>query len=83
MILSIGADGKFAGLVVQAIASRGARVRGLIHRAENADEAKANGAAEIAVADLRDKNSLASALRGVTGVFYLAPVFAQDDPSVS
>jgi hypothetical protein len=60
MILSIGADGKFAGLVVQAFASRGARVRGLIRMAENGDKAKANGATEVAVGDLRDKDSLAS-----------------------
>jgi uncharacterized protein YbjT (DUF2867 family) len=82
MILSIGADGKFAGLVVRALASRGARVRGFVRRPENADKAKANGAAEVAVGDLRDIDSLASALRGISGVFYLAPVFAQDEPSL-
>jgi uncharacterized protein YbjT (DUF2867 family) len=37
-ILAIGAAGRFAGLVIPELAKRGAKVRGLIHHAEQADE---------------------------------------------
>ena len=73
--LTIGADGKFAGLVVPALAARGVRVRGLIRDPSKADEVRASGAAEIAVGDLRDPASMARALEGVTSVFYIAPAF--------
>ena len=79
MILSIGANGRFAGLVVPELVARGARVRGLVRNAENVDKARANGASEVALGDLRDRASLTAALKGVTGVFYIAPVFAPDE----
>ncbi len=79
LILSVGADGRFAGLVVPELIRRGARVRGLVHKAENADKARANGVAEVAVADLHDRRSLDAALQGVDRVFYLAPVFQRDE----
>ncbi len=79
LILSIGADGRFAGLVIPELVRRGARVRGLVHKAENAEQARANGVTEVAVADLRDRQSLDAALQGVDRVFYLAPVFQRDE----
>lgn len=79
LILSVGADGRFAGLVVPELIRRGARVRGLVHQAENADKARTNGVTEVVVADLRDRQSLDAALAGVERVFYLAPVFQRDE----
>ncbi len=79
MILSIGANGRFAGLVVPELAARGARVRGLVRKPENVDKAKANGASEVVLGDLRDPGSLTAALKGITGVFYIAPVFTPDE----
>ena len=79
LILSVGADGRFAGLIVPELIRRGARVRGLVHQAENVDKARANGATEVAVADLHDRRSLDAALEGVERVFYLAPVFQRDE----
>lgn len=79
LILSVGADGRFAGMVVPELVRRGARVRGLVHQAENADKARANGATEVAVADLHDRRSLEAALMGVERVFYLSPVFQHDE----
>ncbi len=81
-ILITGADGKFAGLVVPALASRGARVRGLIRDPSEADAVRASGAAEIAVGDLRDAASIARALEGVTSVFYIAPAFLPGEAEV-
>ena len=79
LILSVGADGKSAGLVVPELIRRGARVRGLVHRAKNEDKARANGATEIVVGDLRDRTSLDRAVEGVEGIFYIAPVFQKDE----
>ncbi len=79
LILSVGADGQFAGLVVPELIRRGARVRGLVHTAKNEDKARANGATEIVVGDLRDRKSLDRAVEGVDGVFYIAPAFQKDE----
>jgi uncharacterized protein YbjT (DUF2867 family) len=79
LILSVGADGRFAGMVVPQLTRRGARVRGLVHRAHNIEKAKSAGAAQVAVGDLRDKDSLSAALKGVDGLFYIAPVFQPDE----
>lgn len=79
LILSTGADGRFASLVVPELTKRGARVRGLVHRPERESEARSRGATELAVADLRDSQSLDRALEGVEGVFYIGPLFAEDE----
>jgi uncharacterized protein YbjT (DUF2867 family) len=81
-ILAIGAVGEFAGLVVPALAGRGARVRGLVRDAAQGDAARARGAAEIAIGDLRDRASVDAALRGVDAVFYIAPAFMADEAEV-
>ncbi len=79
LILSVGADGKFAGMVVPELVRRCVRVRGLVHKAENADKARAAGAHEVAIGDLRDSRALNAALAGVDAIFYLAPVFQKDE----
>src|SRR5438874_10308429 len=79
LILSTGANGRFAGLVVPELVKRGLRVRGLVHKSEKAAEARARGATEVVVADLRDLASLDKALEGVAGVFYIAPAFAENE----
>ena len=78
-VLAVGAAGHFAGLVVPELAKRGAKVRGLVRDAKQADAVRKQGAAEIAVGDLRDRASLDAALEGVDRVFYIAPVFQPDE----
>ena len=63
-VLVVGAAGRFAGL---------ARTE------EQGKRARRNGAAAIAIGDLRDRSSLDAALRGVDAAFYLAPVFQEDE----
>jgi uncharacterized protein YbjT (DUF2867 family) len=75
LVLAVGAAGQFAGLVVPALAERGARVRGFIQDAAQGDAVRNHGAEEIAIGDLRDRPSLDAALRGVDAVFYIAPAF--------
>jgi uncharacterized protein YbjT (DUF2867 family) len=81
-ILAVGAAGKFAGLVVPALAKHGAKVRGLVQKAAQADEVLKHGAAEVAVGDLRDRASLDVALKGVSSVFYIAPAFLPDEVEI-
>ncbi|WP_235890983.1 NmrA family NAD(P)-binding protein [Pararhizobium mangrovi] len=77
-ILAVGAAGKFAGLVVPELVKRGAIVRGLTTTADHEEEVKNNGAQEVAIGDLSDKDGLWAALDGVDSIFYISPVFAAD-----
>lgn len=81
-VLAVGAAGKFAGLVVPALASRGAHVRGLVTKQEQRAEVHANGAAEVVVGDLADPVAIASALKDVDAVFYIAPAFMPEEAKV-
>ena len=81
-ILAVGAAGPFAGLVVPALARRGAKVRALIRDPNQGEAVRAHGAAEVAVGDLTDRASLDAALRGVDAVFYVAPAFLPDEAGV-
>jgi uncharacterized protein YbjT (DUF2867 family) len=81
-ILAVGAAGKFAGLVVPALAERGVRVRGLVRDATQGEAVRKLGATEIAIGDLRDVASLDAALKGVDAVFYIAPAFLPDEAEI-
>jgi uncharacterized protein YbjT (DUF2867 family) len=81
-ILAVGAAGKFAGLVVPALAERGVKVRGLARDARQGEAARKLGATEIVIGDLRDGASLDAALKGVDAVFYIAPAFLSDEAEV-
>ncbi|WP_394827693.1 NmrA family NAD(P)-binding protein [Pendulispora albinea] len=79
VVLVVGAPGRFAGLVVPELARRGAVVRALVQHEHEVDAVRANGAAEIAVGDLRDGASLDAAVRGAFGVFHIGPAFVADE----
>lgn len=81
-ILAFGAAGHFAGLVVPELAKRGAKVRGFVSDPKQADTVRKHGADEVAVGDLRDRESLNAALKGVDRVFYIAPAFLADEAAV-
>jgi len=70
LILSVGTDGRFAGMVAAELVRRGASVRGMVHKAENVGKVGARGVAEAVTADLRDRKTLSSALKGVESAFY-------------
>src|SRR5512140_2953182 len=79
LILVIGATGKFAHLVVPELLRRGAIVRALVIDERTAQTARARGAEQIAIGDLRDPASLDRALPGVNGVFHIGPAFEPDE----
>jgi uncharacterized protein YbjT (DUF2867 family) len=82
LILSVGADGRFAGMVVAELVRRGASVRGMVHKPENVGKIRARGVAEAVTGDLRDPKTLAAALKGVESAFYIAPAFLPDEAEV-
>ncbi|NMK45981.1 NmrA/HSCARG family protein [Achromobacter sp. Bel] len=82
LVLVVGATGKFAGLVVPELRQRNAAVRALVRNEAGAAVARLRGATEIAMGDLRDRDSLAEATRGVDGVFHIGPAFASDEAAM-
>ncbi|MGF6176202.1 NmrA/HSCARG family protein [Ensifer sp. 4252] len=81
-ILVVGATGRFAGLVMPELIRRGAVVRALIRDRSNVGLAQSLGAREVTVGDLRDRESLDIALKGVDGVFHIGPAFAPDEAAM-
>jgi uncharacterized protein YbjT (DUF2867 family) len=79
MILVFGASGTCGEAVTKALVKAGAKVRGFVRNEEKAAIARAAGASEIALGDLRNRESVENALRGATGVFYVAPRFVADE----
>jgi uncharacterized protein YbjT (DUF2867 family) len=78
-VLVVGASGRFAGLVVPELVRRGAAVRAFVRDPGKASVVRTNGAAEVAIGDLRDGPSLERALQGVDGVFHIGPAFVADE----
>ncbi|MBC8140344.1 MAG: NmrA family NAD(P)-binding protein [Armatimonadetes bacterium] len=81
-ILSVGAAGHFAGLVVPELAKRGVTVRALIRDVEQTDAVLQKGATEVAIGDLSDRASIDAALNGVDSVFYIAPVSISNEAEI-
>jgi uncharacterized protein YbjT (DUF2867 family) len=78
-VLTIGAAGKYAGLIVPELKKRGVTVRALVRDESEIAAARERGADETATGDLRDSASLRAAAKGVDGVFHLNPAFAPDE----
>ena len=78
-VLMVGANGKFAKLVVPELTKRGVTVRALVRESGKEDEARQAGASEIAIGDLGKPETLRAAAGGVDGVFHINPAFAPDE----
>ena len=65
-VLVVGASGKSAGLVVPALARRGAKIRAFLRKAEEAEAVLHAGAAEVAMGDLSEQSSVQRAMKGVS-----------------
>jgi NAD(P)H dehydrogenase (quinone) len=73
MILVTGAAGKTGRAVVKALAGRGAQVRALVHRTEQADALKALGAAAVSIGSFEDRDALAKAAAGIEAIYHICP----------
>ena len=72
-ILITGAAGKTGHAVISALRERGAGVRALVHRPEQAASLHALGADDVVAGDLLDKDLLALAFEGVSSVYHVCP----------
>ena len=81
-VVAVGASGPFAGLVVPALAKRGLHVRGLVKSADQQVDVRDRGATEVVVADIADRNQMASALNGMDAAFYISPFALENEARV-
>ncbi len=82
MILVTGAAGKTGRAVISALAARGMTVRAFVHREPQAAEAKALGAVDAPIGDLRDATAVQAALRGVRKVYHICPNVHPDEITI-
>jgi uncharacterized protein YbjT (DUF2867 family) len=82
MILVIGASGYTGLAVIRALNQRGASTRALIRDRSKADIVQGAGAAEIAVGDLRDVDSVERAATSCDGVYFIGPRFTPEEAQV-
>jgi NAD(P)H dehydrogenase (quinone) len=73
MILITGAAGKTGKAVIRALAKKGAAVRALIRRSEQADIIRLLGAAEICVGSFDDASALARAVADIECIYHICP----------
>jgi uncharacterized protein YbjT (DUF2867 family) len=72
LVLVIGASSEVGGRITSTLAARGMSVRAMVRRPETVDAARANGAADVVVADLRDAAGLARACSGARQLFLMS-----------
>ena len=74
LFLITGATGKTGTTAVHLLLERGRRVRALVHREDDRSAALAAAGAEIVVGDLLDLRAVSSAMRGVSGAYFVYPI---------
>jgi len=82
-ILVTGASGKTGRRVVAAIAKSGGQVRALVRREQAGSELMEAGAAEVAVGDLTDAESLRRALAGAGQVLHICPPMHPQEDTIA
>ncbi len=82
MILITGAAGKTGQAIISALSKRGASVRALLRRAEQVETAKALGAQEALVGDMRCPVDVENAVAGVKAVYHICPNMAPDEIAI-
>ena len=83
MILVTGAAGKTGKAVVKALAAKGASVRALIRRPEQAVALKALGAAEVNHGSFEDPRSLLLAAADTRAIYHICPNVSRDELSIA
>lgn len=82
-VLLTGANGRTGRAVLKALAGRGARVRAFLRKPEQWGELARLGAAEHAVGDLADRDSLFAAARGCDRVVHIGPPMHPDEVALT
>ena len=73
MILVTGASGKTGNAVVKALAAKGADVRALVRRAEQAPALRVIGAVEVAIGSFDEPATLMRAADGANAIYHICP----------
>ncbi len=73
--LVTGASGYLGSWIVKHLAAQGIPVRAMVRTAAKVAAAREIGATEVAIADMRDPESLARAVKGVQGIYHVASLF--------
>jgi NAD(P)H dehydrogenase (quinone) len=82
MIAVTGAGGKTGLAIVEALAQRGAVVRGLVHKQSDQAKVAAAGAVESVVGNVADVATLQKVLRGVQTVYHICPNMHPDEAAI-
>ncbi|MCB0105313.1 MAG: NmrA family NAD(P)-binding protein [Caldilineaceae bacterium] len=83
MILITGAAGKTGQALLQALNKRSAAVRALVRTPAQKEAAKALGASEALVGDLRNREDLHQACRGITAIYHICPNMQADEFAIA
>lgn len=73
----IGAAGQTGIPILNRLIKKGTKVRAIIHKESQEDKLPKN--IETAIADNRNKNSLLQAMKGLNTVYYIPPVFIEEE----
>jgi len=79
MILITGAAGKTGLALIRALFRRGEGVRALVYRQAYVERARAAGAQDVIVGDMRDNRLLTGATRDVRAIYHIAPNMSPDE----
>jgi uncharacterized protein YbjT (DUF2867 family) len=81
MHVVFGANGRAGGETARALIDRGEAVRVVLRRPEQGEKWTALGV-DVAVADLKDADEVAAALKGASGAFVINPTPVRGDPYI-
>lgn len=82
MILVTGAAGKTGRAVIRALATRGERVRALVHRPEQARPVQELGAWQAVVGDMRNQAAMDRVADGARAVYHICPNVSPDEVAI-
>lgn len=82
MILVTGAAGKTGQAVIRALLWRGAVVRALVRRPEQAERLRNLGAQEVLVGDIQAEATLRQAMQGTQAVYLICPNMHPDEVAI-
>lgn len=71
MILVTGAAGQTGRAVIRALHAKDIPVRAMVHRADQAEQIKALGAAQVVSGDMLSRTDMENAMRGVNSVYFI------------
>lgn len=82
MILVTGAAGKTGRSVTRALVEKGARVRALVRREQQASIVEALGVSEVQVGDMKSSSTMEGAMQGVQAVYHICPNVSPDEIAI-